>query len=158
MNKINWKKVREQFEKDLAFKLQDLPDHRKVPENLREFRHLISHQLPEIAPLQLFKQLVDILLEGERVDLEEIEKKYLNPLLKKEKQILERSDKGFAELKKDASKWVKENLPEEELGRLWKEHKTWLPRRYKIYKDKRASFQEIAADTLARYALIKELS
>jgi len=157
VKKVNWKKVREQFEKDLAFKLLDLPGHRDVPENLRKFRNLISHQLPETAPLQIFRKLIKLLLEEKPVNLVEISKEYLGPLLKKEKQILEKHGEEFEGLKKEAKRWVKESLPEEKLRRLWKEHKTWLPRRYTIYKGRKVSLQRIVADTLARYVLIKTL-
>jgi len=94
-------------------------------------------------------------LEEKPVDLSEIKKKYLHPQLEKEKRVLDKSKKEFEELKQSALEWVRTNLPEEDLKNLWKEHKTWLPRRYTIYK-KKVSLQKIAADTLARYVLIKK--
>lgn len=154
MEKINWEKIRQQFEKEMASKLQDLPSHQEVPENLRDFRHLISHQLPEMTPAQVFKELIALLLEEKPVDLSEIKKRYLNPQLEKEKRVLDKSKKEFEELKQSALDWVRTNLSEEDLKNLWEEHKTWLPRRYTIYK-KEVSFQKIAVDTLARYVLVK---
>lgn len=153
MEKIDWKKIREQFEKDLALKLQDLPDHRKVSENLRNLRHLISHELPETAPTKTFKELISLLLKGKRVDLPKIKNKYFKHEIEKEEQMLNKFENEIKELKKSAIVWVKINLPEEDLKNLWKEHKTWLPRRYTIYK-KNVSLQKTAADTLARWCLI----
>ncbi|MFZ5365707.1 MAG: hypothetical protein ACOZBZ_00255 [Patescibacteria group bacterium] len=158
MRKINWKEIKEQFEKEMALKLRGLPNHRRVPENLREFRHLISHQLPETAPLQLFKLLINLLLEEKSINLLKIKEKYLNPQLRTEKQILSEFNNKFDKLRKSARKWVKANLSEEQLVLLWKTHKTWLPRRHAIYKNKKVSFQTIAAETLARYVLIKTSS
>lgn len=156
--KINWEKVREQFEEEMNLKLQGLPGHRQVLENLKEFRNIISHELPETAPIQIFKQLINILLEEKPVNLLEIKEKYLNPQLEAEAQFLNKFMKELKQLKKSAGKWVKVNLPEEDLTLSWKEHRTWLPRRYLVYKGKKVSFQRIAADTLARYALIRELN
>jgi uncharacterized protein (DUF342 family) len=153
VEKIDWKKIREQFEKDLALKLQDLPDHRKVSENLRNLRHLISHELPETAPTKTFKELISLLLKGKRVDLSKIKNKYFKHEIEKEEQMLNKFENELKELKKSATVWIKTSLPEEDLKNLWKEHKTWLPRRYTIYK-KKVSLQKIAADTLARWCLI----
>lgn len=157
MEKIDWEEIRQQFETEMASKLQDLPDHRKVPENLRDFRHLISHELPETAPTKTFKELISLLLKGKRVDLSKIKNKYLKYEIEKEEQMLNKFKNELKELKKSALAWVKTNLPEEDLKNLWKEHKTWLPRRYTIYKKKKVFLQKIVADTLARYALIKIL-
>lgn len=153
--KIDWGKIRRQFEGEMTLKLRDLPGHREIPENLKDFRHLISHEFPETTPAQMFKELISFLLEQRQVDLLEIKNKYLYPQLKREKETLDKFKKEFKELKKSARQWIETNLSEEELKYLWREHKTWLPRRYVLYKDKKVSFQEIAADTLARYALIK---
>lgn len=136
MEKINWEKIRAEFEKEMALKLQGLPDHREVPENLKELRHLISHQLPETASAQVFKQLINLLLEGKPVDLQEIKTKYLNPQLEKEKQTLNKFENEFKGLGQSAMKWIKTNLSEEELKLLWKEHNMvghlWLDT-WKVY-------------------------
>ena len=139
----------------MASKLQDLPDHRKVPENLRDFRHLISHELPETASRVTFEELIGLLLEGKSVELSKIKNKYLKHEIEKEEKMLNEFENELKELKKSATAWVKDSLPEDDLKNLWKEHKTWLPRRYTLYKNKKVSFQTIAADTLARYALFK---
>jgi len=76
------------------------------------------------------------------------------PELEKEKQILTRSKGEFKKLKQSAKKWVEKNLPENELQKMWKAHKTWLPRRYTVYK-KQPTTQRIAIDTLARLNLVK---
>jgi hypothetical protein len=157
MNKTpgaDWKKVRENFEKEIAAKLCKLPDHREVSENLRDFRGIISHELPETTSEEIYQKLISILLEGKDVDTNRYREKYLTPELEKEKEILEKYKKEFEELRCSARDWVNKNLPEEELQRAWKEHQTWLPRRYTIYENPNTAFQEITIDTLARYALI----
>lgn len=156
-DKINWSRVREEFEKDMNKKLEKLPGHREVSENLREFRGIISHELPETSPLELFEKLIGILLGGRPVDEGQARKTYLEPELIKEKEIIERNRTKFQELRESSKKWVLNNLSEEQLQVDWKEHRTWLPRRYTIYENLNLPFQEIAIDTLARYALIKGL-
>ena len=152
---MDWWKVRDQFEKEMGAKLRQLPGHREVTPELFEFRSIISHELPETAPTEVFTELIQILLQGKPVDLPEVKRKYFQPQLALEKEILGENKEKFAKLKKSAIKWVKENLPEEKLQNLWEEHKTWLPRRYIIYENKNTPFEIIATDTLARYALIK---
>ncbi len=153
---VDWEEVRKKFEKEMAGKLKNLPGHRDVPKNLQEFRNIISHKLPETVPHSIFQELITILLKEKLVDLNAIRRKYLYPQLELEKELLGRHRGVFVNLRGAANKWVKEKLPEAELKRLWKEHKTWLPRRYLIYS-KQVSFQKTAANTLARYALINKL-
>lgn len=155
---VDWEIIRRRFEEEMVLKLRGLPGHNKVSGNLKEFRVIISHELPETSPAHLFEELIDILFREKKVNLDEIRGKYLNPQLKREREILGKFKKEFAELKKSAKNWVSQNLPEERLQTLWKEHRTWLPRRYTIYKSPPPSFQEIAADTLARYFLINNFS
>ena len=152
---MDWQKVRDQFEEEMGVKLRQLPGHREVTPELLEFRGIISHELPETAPTNVFAELIQILLQGEPVNLKEMKKQYLEPQLVLEKKVLEENKEKFIKLRKSAIKWVKENLPEEKLQNLWEEHKTWLPRRYIIYENKNTPFEIIATDTLARYALIK---
>lgn len=154
---MDWQKVRNQFEKEMGAKLRQLPGHREVTPELFEFRSIISHELPETAPTEVFIELIQILLQGKPVDLLEVKRKYLQLQLVLEKKVLEENKEKFVKLRKSAIKWVKENLPEEKLQLLWKDHQTWLPRRYKIYENENTSFEIIAADTLTRYALIKNL-
>jgi len=153
---MDWWKVRDQFEKEMGAKLRQLPGHREVTPELLEFRSIISHELPETAPTNVFAELIQILLQGKPVDLPEVKRKYFQPQLALEKEILGENKEKFAKLKKSAIKWVKENLPEEKLQNLWEEHKTWLPRRYIIYENKNTPFEIIAVDTLTRYSLIKK--
>jgi len=153
---MDWWKVRDQFEKEMGAKLRQLPGHREVTPELLEFRSIISHELPETAPTNVFAELIQILLQGEPVNLKEMKKQYLEPQLVLEKKVLEENKEKFIKLRKSAIKWVKENLPEEKLQLLWKDHQTWLPRRYRIYKNKNTSFEIIAVDTLTRYSLIKK--
>ncbi len=155
MSKINWKKVKGQFEREMFDKLKNLPPHREVSTNLLEFRSMISHEMPETAPKKLFRELIAILIQEKRIDLKEARKKYLLPQLKTEEQFLEKQRGEFRELHKSAADWVETHLPEEELQKQWQNHKTWLPRRYTIYKNQNLPFQKIAADTLARFCLIK---
>lgn len=160
MNKsfsIDWGKVRESFEEEIATKLRNLLGHREIPESLREFRGIISHELPETSPLELFEKLIGIFLGGGTVDGEQARKTYLEPEIIKEKGVIERNRTKFQELKESSKNWVLNNLSEEQLQVDWKEHRTWLPRRYTIYENLNLPFQEIAIDTLARYALIKGL-
>lgn len=151
---INWKDIKNQFEQEMASKLARLPGHRKVPENLKAFRSLISHELPETSSFDLFNQLIGILLKGEYTDLEQIKERYLNPELEKEKNILKTYNEQYIEVKQSASEWVSKNLTEEQLKTDWNKHKTWLPRRYTIYENPNLLFQDIAADTLSRYYII----
>jgi len=153
-NGVFWTEIMDKFEKEMAQKLKNLPGHMGVSENLKEFRNVISHELPENVPSNTFRKLIKILLQNKPIDAEQIRKVYLEPLLRKENKILDKNKAKFRRLKLSARKWVKNNLSEEELQKLWKEHKTWLPRRYTIYKNPNVSFQKIAADTLARFALI----
>ena len=153
---MDWQKVRDQFEEEMGVKLRQLPGHREVTPELLEFRSIISHELPETAPTNVFAELIQILLQGEPVNLKEMKKQYLEPQLVLEKKVLEENKEKFIKLRKSAIKWVKENLPEEKLQLLWKDHQTWLPRRYRIYENKNTSFEIIAVDTLTRYSLIKK--
>lgn len=153
---VDWAKVRKEFEEVMAVKLKRLPDHRKVPKNLQEFRSIISHELPETAPKKVYQELIEMLLSGKSVNLKEAKDKYLKPHLKAEEEILSEFREELARLRGSARKWVKKNLSEAELKHLWNGHKTWLPRRHGLYK-RQVSFQRIAADTLARYALINKL-
>lgn len=154
MNKIIWKEVKDQFDKEMFDKLRGLPDHRKVAPYLFEFRSMISHEIPETASKDLFQKLIKALLRGKKVNLEDIREKYLYPELKKESKLLEERKEEFNEIQKSAKLWVKSNLSEEELQKQWKNHTSWLPRRYTIYKNPNLPFQEIAIDTLSRYYLI----
>jgi len=157
-DKINWGRIRTEFEKDITKKLEKLPGHREVSENLKEFRGIISHELPETVPKEIFQQLITILFKGETINVDEIRKKFLNPELSKERKILEKNKDEFEKLRASAGKWVSQNLSEKELQTLYKEHKTGLPRRYTIYENQNLPFQEIAIDTLARFKLIKDKS
>lgn len=153
--KIDWFEIRKQFEKEGFDKLRGLPGHREVSEELREFRNVISHELPETAPKSLFQKLIKILLKGKQFEIEKIKSEYLQLELDKETRILNKYRNEFDKLKKLAFEWIKKNLSEEELQRQWNAHKTWLPRRYTIYP-RQATFQRIAGDTLARFYLIKK--
>lgn len=153
-NIINWDKIREKFEKDMIIKLGKLPGHRDVAENLKEFRSIISHELPETSSSDLFNKLIDMFLSLKSVDLSEIKEKYLDPEIGKERNTLNKHRDEFKQIRQSATDWVKKNLSEEQLQTEWKEHKTWLPRRYTIYKNPILPFQEIAIDTLSRYYLI----
>jgi len=152
---INWQKVKDQFEQEMIVKLEGLPGHREVPKELRDFRNIISHELPETAPKRLFRKLVKLLISRKKIDIRETRRIHLEPEFKREKQILKRHNVEFGRLKKSARRWVEENLPENKLQKMWKGHKTWLPRRYAIYK-KQPAFQKITADTIARFYLIKK--
>jgi len=61
VREIDWKEVWKKFEKDMAFKLEGLSGHREVPDNLFEFRGIISHELPETAPIKIFRYLIKVL-------------------------------------------------------------------------------------------------
>lgn len=152
-NKIDMSCVKDEFEKDMAKKLGKLPGHREVPENLIWLRNIISHELPETSPLELFEKLTEMLLDSRAVDEEQIRKTYLKPELEKEKEVLIRNSEKFERLRRSAEEWVLNNLSEEQLQTDWKNHKTWLPRRYLIYENPNLPFQKIAIDTLARLAL-----
>lgn len=154
---IDWEKVMKQFKKEMSDKLKGLPGHQEVPESLREFRSIISHELPETSPKGLYRRLIKLLLKNKLINADNTREKYLNPELEREQQIISSKKEEFKKLKQDAWSWVKRNLPEKKLQELWKDHKTWLPRRYTIYKNPDLPFQKIAADTLARYYLIKEI-
>jgi len=158
VNETNWQEVRNQFEKEIVDKLKGLPGHGEVSKNLFEFRSMISHEMPETAPKELFQKLIKILLLGKKVDLESVKKKYLSSELREEEQLVKRHSVKFSELQKSAANWVQSNLSEEELQMQWKNHETWLPRRHTIYKNPDLPFQKIARDTLARFCLIKEVS
>lgn len=110
--------------------------------------------MPETSPLELFEKLIGIFLGGGTVDGEQARKTYLEPEIIKEKGVIERNRTKFQELKESSKNWVLNNLSEEQLQVDWKEHRTWLPRRYTIYENPDVLFQKIAADTLARYYLI----
>lgn len=155
LDKVDWRKIKDNFGKEMSDKLRDLPGHREVSEELRNFRNIISHELPETAPKALFRKLIKLLFSGEKVDVRKARREYLEPELDKEKQILTQYKTEFNRLMQSAKKWVEENLPEETLQRLWKNHKTWLPRRYTIYK-KQPTFQKITTDTLARFYLLNK--
>jgi len=155
MNEINWNKVWMEFEKEMRLKLKNLPDHLEVKEKLKPLRHLISSGLLETTSSKTFKTLIDLLLKKKSINLSAIKKKYLLPELKKEKEILSQKKKEFETLKKSAGKWVAKNFSEDKLKELWEKHQSWLPRRDMLYKNK-TSLQKIAADTLARFKLIKD--
>jgi len=152
-NLINWETIKAGFETEMAGKLEKLPGHDEVAENLKGLRGIISHELPETSSKDIFEKLINMLLVGKPIDEEQIRKEYLEPELRREQEILERNNIQFEELKKSAKEWVFDNLSEDQLQNDWKEHKTWLPRRYTIYKNPNTSFQQIAGDTLARYVL-----
>lgn len=154
IEQVNWKEVRKEFEKEMQGKLGKLPGHRKIPRKLKALRDTISHELPETSPTKIYSALIRLLLRRKQLDLKRIRDRYLEPELAAEKKILKQYKKEFIELKESAFEWVKENISEEEMKRLWQQHKTWLPRRYTVYK-RHVSCQKIAADTLARFALIK---
>lgn len=151
MENPNWQEVKEKFETDMAQKFVGLPGHTKVSAGLKMTRDIISHELPEMAPIKDYQRLIGFLINNEYERF--IPRKLLNHWLKRETEILGRDIDLYNKLKISALSWVKENLPEETLQKLWKEHKTWLPRRYTLYLDPNTSFQTIATDTLARYYL-----
>ncbi len=153
METVDWGKIRENYEKEMLGKLRNLPGHQEVSEDLLEFRSIISHELPETASPEIFERLIKVLLKGKKVNLEEIRNKYLKTELEKEKKLLNQNRYKFVQLKRLAREWIHKNLPEQRLRRMWKDHETWLPRRYTIYKAE-TSFEKIAADTLARFFLI----
>lgn len=157
-NTINWQRVREEFEKEMRIKLEKLPGHREVGENQKDLRSIISHEIPETAPIKLFENLTKILLSGEKIDIDNIRENFLKPETEKEEKIFRKYGSDFEVLRKSAEIWAKENLQEEQLQREWKEHKTWLPRRYTIYKESNIPFQKIASDTLARFGLIGRIN
>ena len=154
MSETNWTKVWMSFEKEMRLKLKNLPDLSEVKGDLKPLCQLISCSLLETTSAQTFKTLIDILLKEKAVNLVVLKKKYLTPELKKEKAVLTKKKKEFEALKKSAQIWVDKNFPEEKLKELWEKHQSWLPRRCFIYKNK-TSFQKVAADTLARFKLIK---
>jgi hypothetical protein len=154
---VNWENTRKAFEDEMSKKLSDLPGHRNVFTDKRELRGIISHELPETSPEKTFRVLISILLSDKEVSVVEVKEKWLEPELKKEGEFIKSNNKKFADLKSSAKKWINQNLSEEQLQKKWKEHETWLPRRYTIYDDPDTPFQEIAADTLARYALFTNL-
>jgi len=149
---INWEEVRDRFERTMAEKLSGLPGHREVLEERKEFRKIISHELPESTSKAVFRKLIDLLCFGEEVDVYKIKKEFLYPELKRERSLLNCYKDEFKKLKKSAKVWVEKNFSEEKLQEMWKNHKTWLPRRYLIYF-RQVPFQKIAADTLARFYL-----
>lgn len=154
MNKIEWQKVRNKFEEEMAEKLNGLPGHRNVPPELIEYRSIISHEIPETASKEIFHKAIQVLLKGEGSNSDKLRNEYLSPELEKEKRTLKSRGDLYMKIHASAKKWVESNLSEQELKRQWKKHMTWLPRRYTIYKNPNISFQTIAVDTLARYYLI----
>jgi len=155
VKKVDWADVMKQFDKEMFDKLRGLPGHREVPEQLKEFRSIISHEFPEAAPETVFQRLIKLLLSSEKVDIYKLRRIYLEPELGRERRVLSRHVVEFEELKQNAESWVKSNLPEDRLHQMWEAHETWLPRRYTVYS-KRVSFQKTASDTLARFYLIKK--
>lgn len=151
MDNPNWQQIREKFENEMAQKLAGLPSHKETPEELREFRSIISHELPELTPLKDFQILIKLLISGDNDLL--LANKILNKNLKREARLLLRNLKLIDKLKPLSLNWIKENLPEEKLQQSWKDHETWLPRRFTIYRNKNTDFQTIASDTLVRYGI-----
>ena len=156
MSEINWTRVWMEFEKEMRLKLKNLPDSQDVKETLKPLRHLISCGLLETTSPKNFKILIELLLKKKPISLVAIRKKYLEPELKKEKEVLKQKKEEFEVLKKSAEKWVEENFSEEKLKELWEKQQSWLPRRSTIYKSK-TSLQKIAVDTLARFKLINKI-
>ena len=144
-----------EFEKEMRLKLKNLPDLGEVKGKLKPLRQLISRSLLETTSIKTFKTLIDLLLKKKAINLTTIKKRYLLPELKKEGEILNQKKKEFEVLKKSAAKWIGKNFSEDKLKELWEKHQSWLPRRDMLYKNK-TSFQKIAADTLARFKLIKD--
>jgi len=155
---LNWRSIVKKFEKEMSNKLSGLPDHREVPENLRRLRSIVSHELPETSPKKTYWTLIKLLLENKTINEGKVRERYLFPELEKEQKIIYNKKEEFEELRRNAFFWVKKNFPEEKLQKMWKNHKTWLPRRFTIYRSANPSFQKIAADTLARYYLIKKVN
>jgi inorganic pyrophosphatase len=155
---IDWENIVKKYEKEMFSKLQGLPDHRDIPEKLRDFRNIISHELPESSSKKLYNGLIKQLLKNKLIDVDGARKKYLKPELEKEQRFLANNKEKFEKIKKDSESWIKENLSEEILQKMWKAHKTWLPRRYTVYNKPHTPFQIVAADTLARYYLINKYS
>ncbi len=153
----DWNNIRYKYEEDISKKLAGLPGHRDISEDKREFRSIISHELPETTSEQKFRDLIEILLSDKKFDINEVKTQWLNPELEKEQAFISKNEQRYNELKSSVTKWVKQNLTERQLQNDWKEHKTWLPRRYTKYDNPNLPFQEIAKDTLARYALYTEL-
>jgi len=151
---INWKEVRENFEKDISLKLAELPGHKEATEDLSSFRSIISHELPETTSKEIYTKLINMLLSEVQIDLQKIKDEYLSLEVAKENKKLAKNIEKFSELKDSAKEWVNMNLSEKDLQDEWRNHKTWLPRRYTVYKDPNIPFQKIAADTLARYYLL----
>lgn len=148
-----------EFEKEMRLKLKNLPDPQDVKKTLKPLRHLISHTLLETTSPKNFKTLIELLLKEKPVNLVDIKKKYLEPELKKEKEVLKQKKKEFESLRKSALRWIKENFPEEKLKELWEKQQSWLPRCSYPYKyNSKTSLQKIAADTLARFKLINKIS
>ena len=155
MEEINWRGVSDQFEKEMLEKLAGLPPHQEVSGGLKELRSIISHELPETAPKILFRKLINLLLLGKKPDIKKIRKAYVEPELLKEEKMLTKNQEEFGKLKRSAKRWVEKNFFEEKLQKLWKAHKTWLPRRYLVYRQP-PTFQKTAADTLVRFYLLKD--
>ncbi len=154
MENINWKEVRENYELDMESKLGRLPGHREASEKMLPLRSLISHELPETSSKDLYLKLINLVISGKETDLQEIKNEYLHPELEKERIKLDRYKREFGRIRMQALGWIKQNLSENQLQTEWKGHESWLPRRYLLYEDPNAPFQQIAADTLARYYLI----
>jgi len=158
MSEINWTKVWMAFEKEMRLKLKNLPDPTEVKGNLKPLQKLISQTLPETTSAQTFKTLIDLLLKEKAINLPALKKRYLNPELKKEKELLGKKEKEFEMLKKSARVWIGGNFSEEKLKELWEKHQSWLPRCSYPYKDNRKTpLQKIAAETLARFKLINKI-
>jgi len=155
MEEINWQGVSDQFGKEMLEKLAGLPPHQGVPGELKELRSIISHELPETASKILFRKLINLLLSGGKPNIKKIRKVYVEPELLKEEKILTKNKEEFGKLGRSAKRWVEKNFFEEKLQKLWKAHKTWLPRRYLVYRQP-PTFQKTAADTLVRFYLLKD--
>lgn len=155
---MDWQKVKEEYDKDLAQKLTGLPDHREVTFEQKPLRDIISHELPETASLDIYRKLIDILLSQKPLNIKEIRKEYLSPELAREKLIIEENKDEYERLSQDARDWVKDNLSEAQLRQDYKDHKSYLGRRYTIYENPETDYQTIAIDTLTRFALINKTS
>lgn len=151
MENPNWQEVREKFENEMAQKLSGLPGHKETTGKLQRLRSIISHELPELTSLKDFQTLIKLLVSGENNLV--FADKILNDNLEQESRMLLDEQKLIDKLKLSASDWINENFPEERLQQLWKEHKTWLPRRFTIYKNPKIDFQTIAIDSLVRFYL-----
>jgi hypothetical protein len=137
----------------MSQKLKGLPGHRDVPSKLFNFRSLISHELPEITPKNVFQELIRQLINHENVDVVKLRQTRLKRYLDQESNLIRENIAHFSQLQLNAKWWVENKLPENILQWQWQNHLTWLPRRYTIYSNPKVNFQMIATDTLARFAL-----